>query len=254
MTIRERILSVYRGEVPDVVPFMLDISHWFLHKFDLPWDLSQPCDEPQYDLISYHRKVGAGFYIANNASFYQARYGNDVRLETTKRVRNGDPEISWCINTPLGTIQRRRVWEPCSYSWAIRDWGVSGKRDLQVLAYALGSRRFVPRWDRYQAWAEEVGDCGVVYISAGYSAMGYLLSLWMGVESTVYACADWPELMREVVDTINENNLRLINLLAGSPAEIVVMGDNFSSDIQLPGFFNRWSRHECPLSAPAQDP
>jgi len=27
MTTRERILAVYRGQTPDVVPFMLDLSH-----------------------------------------------------------------------------------------------------------------------------------------------------------------------------------------------------------------------------------
>ena len=32
MTMRERILAVYRGETPDVVPYMLDLSHWFYHK------------------------------------------------------------------------------------------------------------------------------------------------------------------------------------------------------------------------------
>ena len=32
MTLRERILAVYRGETPDVVPYMLDLSHWFYHK------------------------------------------------------------------------------------------------------------------------------------------------------------------------------------------------------------------------------
>ena len=39
MTPRERILAVYRGETPDVVPFMLDLSHWFYHKHQMPVDL-----------------------------------------------------------------------------------------------------------------------------------------------------------------------------------------------------------------------
>jgi uroporphyrinogen-III decarboxylase len=65
---------------------------------------------------------------------------------------------------------------------------------------------------------------------------------WMGVEGTVFAAADWPSTMREAVDAINANNLELIDLLARSPAEIVCLGDNFSSDIQPPKFFDRWSR------------
>ncbi len=61
---------------------------------------------------------------------------------------------------------------------------------------------------------------------------------WMGVEGTIFAAADWPGTMREVVDEINANNLDLIDLLASSPAEIICMGDNFSGDVQPPGFSN----------------
>ena len=32
MNLRERILDVYRGENPDQIPFMLDLSHWFYHQ------------------------------------------------------------------------------------------------------------------------------------------------------------------------------------------------------------------------------
>ena len=42
--------------------------------------------------------------------------------------------------------------------------------------------------------------------------MGHLLSLWMGVEPTVCATADWPDLVHEIVETVNGNNLDLIDL------------------------------------------
>jgi uroporphyrinogen-III decarboxylase len=82
----------------------------------------------------------------------------------------------------------------------------------------------------------------VVYVSTGYSAMGMLLNYWAGVEGVTYAVADWPDTVAEVVDQINANILDCVNLLADSPVEHVSMGDNFSSDIQPPHFFDRWSR------------
>ena len=69
-----------------------------------------------------------------------------------------------------------------------------------------------PSWDRYQAWVDYAGDIGVVYMPAGYSDMGHLLSLWMGIEPTVCATADWPDLVHEIVETVNGNNLDLIDL------------------------------------------
>ncbi len=239
MTPRERILAVYRGETPDVVPYMLDLSHWFYHKNQMPWDLSRAYEAPEYALIDYHKQVGAGFYLANLATFYSAAYPDDVRATVTK---SGDGrEITWAYQTPLGAISRRRRWEEQSYAWGVPEWGIKSEQDVRVLGYALGRRSFTARWDLYREWTDYVGDGGVVYMPAGYSAMGHLLNYWLGIEGTVYATVDWRETMRDVVDAINANCLECIDLLVQSPAEVIIMGDNFSSDIQPPYFFNEWS-------------
>jgi len=243
MSLRERILAVYSGDVPDVVPYMLDLSHWFYHRNRLPWDLSAAYEAPERELIDCHRRLGCGFYLANLASFYSASFAEDVTAETEKQVReDGRPEIAWRLKTPLGEIERRRVWEETTYGWGISRWGVRTEQDLAVLAYAMSRRRFTPNWPNYRAWVDEVGELGVVYIVAGYSAIGYLLHYWMGVEGVAYATADFPEAIRRAVDEINANNLRLVDLLAQSPAEVAILGDNFSSDVQSPAFFAKWSK------------
>ena len=242
MTIRERILSVYQGKTPDTVPYMLDLSHWFYHKNHLPWDLSTAYEEPERFLIDYHKKSGVGFYMPNLGSFYSVTHQKDVSLKTLKRNHNGKTEITWRYDTPLGSIERSRIWEEGSYSWPVSRWGVKTEQDLHILAYALSGRTYAPLWEQYQKWVDYVGDCGVVYLPMGYSAMGQLLNYWMGVEKTIYAACDWPETMREVIDRINENNLEMITLAAESPAEIIIMGDNFSVNIQPPQFFEEWSR------------
>jgi|GEM_PF-3644837 len=208
---------------------MLDLSHWFYHSRRLPWDLSRAYEEPEYAFIDCHKELGAGFYMPNLGSFYDVAYPDDVEVETQKRQVGDSTEIVWRLSTPLGTIERTRKWEERTYAWGINCWGIRDETDLRILAHAMGRRRFSPRWDRYQDWVDYVGDTGVVYMSAGYSAMGHLLNLWMGIEPTVYATADWPDLVHEVVDTVNGNNLDLIDLLCDSPAEIIMMGDNFSS-------------------------
>lgn len=242
MTQRERILSVYSGQTPDAVPFMLDLSHWYYHRHRKPWDLSTSYLEPEKDLIDYHREMGAGFYVPNLGSFFSVSYPDDVIVTTTKIELNGSPAITWKYETPVGSIERTRVWEESSYSWAIVDWTVETEEDLKVLEYALASRKFQPHFDRWEAWRDYVGDLGVVNIITGYSAMGQLLNYWMGVEGTMYATFDWPETVRGFIDRVNANNLDFIRMLAASPAEVVMMGDNFSCDIQPPSFFNEWSR------------
>lgn len=240
MSLRERILAVYRAETPDVVPFMLDLSHWFYHKNRMPWDLSQAYEKPEHALIDYHKHAQVGFYMPNLGSFYTVGYPGDV-VATAAKSADGR-EITWRYETPLGAIARTRRWEQQTYAWAISEWGMHSEQDLRVLGYAMSRRVFTPCWDRYRAWAGYVGDWGVVYMPLGYSAMGCLLNYWLGVAGTVYATVDWPAAMHEVVDAINANCLECVDMVCQSPAEIVIMGDNFSSDIQPPSFFNEWSR------------
>jgi hypothetical protein len=240
MTTRERIKAIYRGETPDIVPYMLDLSHWYYHKHRLPWDLSVAYERPEAELIAYHRRVGAGFYMPNLASFYQVHYPASVR---TSLIRSADGQtITWGLETGSGRIERTRIWEEDSYSWGIREWGVRTEAGLRVLAEALENRSYSFEVAKYQAWIDAIGDLGVCYVGTGYSGLGQLLNYWMGIEGTMYGMMDWPETMRDTVERINANNLRLIDVLAATPATFIMMGDNFSSDIQPPHLFTEWSR------------
>jgi hypothetical protein len=242
MNLRDRILAVYRGLTPDVVPFMLDLSHWFYEKHKMPWDLNKVYEKPETELIACHKRLGVGFYLPNLAMFYSSKQRPDVEAAVVESQQNGMREITWSYQTPLGRIARTRVWHPHTYSWHIKAWGIKAEQDLRVLAYALSGMSYTPHWENYRAWTDEVGEIGVVYLPFGYSAMGQLLNYWMGIEQTMLATCYWPGTVREVVDQINDSLLKLIDLLAASPAEIIIMGDNFSGDVQPPSFFAQWSR------------
>ena len=240
MTPKERIMAVYEGKMPDRVPFMLDLSHWFYHKNQIPWDLSKSYDKPEYELIDYHRKVGVGFYVPNLGSFFDISYPDDIKT-TTQKSEDGKA-ITWTIETPIGSISRTRVWHDVTYAWGIEYWGIKTEQQLKVLAYAFENRTFKFLPEKYRAWVDYIGDLGVCYVILGYSAMGQLLNYWMGIEGVMYATMDWPGTVKEVVDKINRSNLKLIDVLADSPVEVVCMGDNFSSDIQPPHFYLQWSK------------
>lgn len=243
MTPRERILAVYNGETPDRVPYMLDLSHYYLHKYNLPWDLCNGYPKPDTGLMDFNRKMGAAFYCPQQTHFWNVSLGDDVKSTAETRVVDGVPEIVWRFETPIGAIERIRVWEQGSYSWAIKKWGVTDEKDLAVLAYAMSSRRFSAIPQNYKEWADYIGEDGLVYLNSGYSAMGYLLNYWMGVENTVYASYDFEDELEECVRKINDNNLQQIEMMASQfDAPVIIMGDNFSSDVQSPPFFDRWSK------------
>jgi len=229
------------GGTPDRVPFMLDLSHYYYHRFNKGWNIQNGYVKPETDLIDYHKKLGAGFYVPNQALMFGQKFNGNVNATVVNAAVDGRPEIRWRYETPLGAIERIRVWEEASYSWAIKKWGVATELDLKVLAYAMSNRTFEPLPENYAAWDDCIGDAGIAYLLPGYGAMGHIMHYWMGVENTVYACADMNFAMHEAVDQINESCMRIVDMLAGYPADAVLMGDNFSGDIQPPSFFNEWS-------------
>jgi hypothetical protein len=235
------MLAVYRGETPDRVPFFLDLFHWFRQKFHVPFDLTVAQTEPEWDLIDYHKKMQVGFYIPNVNSYYDSWFEPDVISTATKEMTSGGPEVTWRLETPIGVIERKRRWEEHSYSWNVSKWGVTTAQDLRVLGYALRRRLYKPSFERYYPWTEALGGLGVVYMSIGYSAMGHLLSYWMGIEKVVYAAYDMPDVLHQVVDEINANCLDAIDVVCRGPSEVIVLGDNFSADVQSPRFFKVWS-------------
>ena len=152
MTQRERILAVFGGQTPDVVPYMLDLSHWFYEKMQMPWDLSAAYARPEQELINYHKQAAVGFYMPNLAAMYSATYADDVVSEVETRDVGGAPEIVWRLSTSLGSITRARKWEPRTYAWGISRWGIRTEQDLRVFAQAMASRRYKADWDGYRAW------------------------------------------------------------------------------------------------------
>ena len=244
MTERQRILDVFNRKTPDRIPYMLDLSHFYNEKQRRPFHQLQSYPKADTELIDYHKKLGVGFYMPNQAAFYEVSYKADVKASANTSIVNGTEELRWEYETPYGRIERIRRWAPSSYSWPVKMTGVKTSNDLKILAYAMGSRIFSPRIDNYLDWKNHVGENGVVYLSVGYSAIGYLQNYWMGIENMLYASYDMNISMHEAVEQINENNLQWIEMAARDyPCEVIMMNDEFDSRIQSPDFFSEWSKN-----------
>ena len=69
------------------------------------------------------------------------------------------------------------------------------------------------------------------------------MNYWMGVENTIYASYDFEDELEECVQKINDNVLEQVKMMAAEfSAPVIIMGVNFSSDVQSPSFFSRWSK------------
>jgi hypothetical protein len=235
MTERERLIKVLKGETPDRVPWFADLGHWFRAESGQQWNLFNisNCTKEIADL---HREVRSGWYV-EVGSLHDEFYEDNVVRE---RELTGDRAIERFI-TPIGEIYMERKWSPVSFSWDIAKLMVENMKDLQILLYAIERRRFIPRYDNWQMIELIGGDVGLGFPSLGYTGLGSLMSYYMGVQNTIYALYEYPELMERYISTYNKMHLELVALYCKSPAPHIIFTDNLSGDVQSPDIFRKYS-------------
>lgn len=235
MTERDRALAVFRGEVPDRVPWFADLSHWYAATFRKPF---LPLGTEAWDrgMVDLHRQVQAGLYL-NMGTFWDVVYEGEV----TEEVMVQDDLFVYALTTPLGRLEEHRRFSPISYSWPIEQHMIRTVEDLAIVRFAMARRRCVPRYERYHVWAEATGGLGLPFACGSYSGLGYLISRYMGVAETYYALHDAPAEVEETIAAINAARLREIDVLAASPSPVILFSDNLSSATQPPPLFARYS-------------
>lgn len=239
MTPRERLLAVYRGQTPDRVPALADISYWHAAhgggKF-IPGRTDGANNDKIPRLLRLHREIGAAIHL-NLGSFYDERYDDTVR------VRSGiDGDLyRHQFETPVGHVEEVRRWSDMTYSWPIVQHMVRSVADLKVIRYVFEHVSYSPRWDTFREVDALVGDIGVPLVQVPYTGMGFLISRYAGVEQTVMLAMDEPDELEQTVATINAAHEKVTRLMADGPSLVLFHSDNLSSDVQSPRWFERYS-------------
>ncbi|TVR58791.1 MAG: hypothetical protein EA426_09095 [Spirochaetaceae bacterium] len=237
MTPRERVQAVYRGERPDRVPLILDLSHWYKKNYARPFDLSG-FTAVEHDLVELHKSVGAVAYV-EMGSFFSLEF-TAPGISVDRWTENG--VFHTRITTPNGAIEERRVFNEASYSYAIEKYLLDSVDDFPVVCAVMDNCRARPNWQLYRAWEKALGEYGYIYAALPYSGLGYLISRYFGVENTIYTAFDHPDETRAVIEAVNRANLRILDELLDGPFETVFMSDNFDSNVQTKELFETYSR------------
>jgi hypothetical protein len=235
MTERERLIKVLKGEKPDRVPWFADLSHWYWAENGRQWNLFVNHGTKQ-EIIDLHKEVKAGWYIGAD-SLHEEYYDDGVVRE---REMINDTAVE-SFKTSIGTISMLRVWNPVSFSWDIKKLMVENIYDLKVLLYATERRKFRPKYENWRN-VEEIGnEVGLGFPNLAYTGLGSLISYYMGIENTIFAIYDEPELVRKYIDTFNEKHIELVDIYCKSPALHLLFTDNLTSNTQTPLLFRKYS-------------
>jgi uroporphyrinogen-III decarboxylase len=238
MTLRERLLAVFRGETPDVVPAYADLSHWHVAAAGATFVPIRTKDTVEdRRLFDLHKELRLGCHLFG-PTLYETRY--DDTVQETITCEGG--LFQHVIETPQGRIMEQRRWNPMSFSYDITRRMIQSVADLKTLNYAYASRRVMPAYDRFAEFDRRIGDMGVIAGVGGYCGLGFLMSRYMGFAQTVYALADHRAEVEETIELINDVRLEEMSVTAKSPAPFVLFSDNLSSDVHSPPLFERYMK------------
>jgi len=253
MTHRQRYFAVVRGGRLDRAAFFPDISDWYaagrtppgkprlsgsgqLIGDDDPMHAhagSIPADFAAWTYLDFYRNFDWGVPV-HCYDWFDEVYDDaelSVTVEGNRRIRR--------LRCPAGRIERVDTLA-ADGSWAPTTHYVKRLEDLAVLRAVLAQTRFVPRPDRIRAVLDALGQRGVADIPVMRSPFGKLVHEYMGFDQVVYALHDAPAVLRDFMVVQEQVDLRLIELAAASPAEVVIISDHADENLISPPMYREF--------------
>ena len=250
MTGKERILTAFRGETPDTVPFCPNMYYWFYHHLvtgTLPEELRgarHPLDAlrilgadilARWDTQHSTRRVFT-------AGEFSEEFGGHTRLEEPAVTSfNIYPphrsEVRSRYKTPHGTLSQTWIFSEeagadflAEYWW--KDWN-----QYEAVRFMLESTRYEFDPADFDRWAARAGDDGVVMAHVTQSPLKTFH--WLaGAENASLFAIDHPDEMKALAKIHEEAALKLIERMADHPAtRIFVSLDNLDSAFYPPYFY-----------------
>ncbi len=229
MTPRERILAILKGVQPDQVPWYGDLDYWAnsLIKRGLK-DVDFIASD---DYIRWHRELGVGFYLQGYFPYRQIISNCEINEwnEGHKRFKE--------IVTPVGVV--RECWEyiPTSFSEGPVEHFMKSEHDIPAMKFIYENTRFEPDYAFARKRLEQVGDQGVVLCYLPKSPFMHLLALEAGVMAVTMAAFMMPDEFQDLLATMKKAFDQAAQIAVDSPAEVLMIPENLSSEMVGPDFF-----------------
>jgi hypothetical protein len=242
MTHRERVLAVLRGEKADMVPWFADLDYYATARIcrgNRPKDFTK-----RESYIDWHRGLRCGFYLQGYFPFKEIIENCAVRewREENRRYRE--------IATPKGTLRECWLWSDITYSEAPIEHLLKTPKDIPAYSFLAENTRYEPDYDFADKRRNQVGDMGVALCYLPRSPFMRMVAVDAGIENVTMIHADAPEEFGRMFSVLAESADRAARIALDSPAEVLMIPENLSSEVVGPRFFDlylkdfqtRWSR------------
>ena len=229
MTERERVLTLLAGGRPDRVPWFGDLDYWATALIGRG---ERPAGFKESDAyIDWHRDLGCGFYLQGYFPFRAVVEGcriTEWREGNARRRR---------IETPRGALTETWTWLPESFAEAPTEHLVKGAADLPAYRSLFEHTRYEPDYAFAERRLRQVGGQGVVLCYLPKSPFMQMVALDAGIGAVVEIAADAPDELAETLAAVRAAHDRAAAIAVASPAEVLMIPENLSSEVVGPRFY-----------------
>lgn len=235
MSIRSDVLDLLNGRPGATVPWFGDLSYYYF-SLQRRGTLAGKHQGPEGEK-RFYTDFGVGIYLYTPDAF-AVGYSPEVR-----RTEESTPErITIRYDTPVGSIASVQNYVPGMYCFAYAKHFVESLADLRVMRFVYEHALYTPNYRAYQEydtlWGEE--GIGFAMAEASMAPLQKLLSRWAGLETTVSLLHEHPEEVAEIFAAIEASQEPLVEVLAGSPATVVILPENLASQVVGERFFRQY--------------
>jgi hypothetical protein len=231
MTFRQRLLSVYAGQRPDVMPWFSDLTYWYGAQ------QRQGILPPEYDgdegFVKLHVDHHVGYYLGYAPvyadSFENVKVFGETEGNTTRT----------CWRTPVGEMWNEERYLPETFSGAPVKWAVTTPEDLRVLRYVADATHTTPTYDRYEQLVAICGEQGWPTVLPPRSPVSQMLAQWTGAVNLTYLLADAREEVEKTFEALGRAADGAYEAIVGCDTPFVELPDNLSGEVVTP-FFKRY--------------
>ncbi len=240
MTPHQRILAVLRGERPDRVPFTCKIPQ------PPRGEIERQLRNEGLATIAEGELLGVDVEGLGTGSATRP----NVEILRQESLDHGRLVIRETLRTPVGEVHQ--TWRAGGAYGTSRlfEYPVKHPEDYAVVEYIIRDEVYRPTYDdvdesrqpdKFVARTEIVGEDGFVF--GGWMAPSPLMfMLWclLGPEQFAVDIRERPELFSHLHEILFERQCEQYRLAANSPALVIHMAENMTSDMIGPQLFRRY--------------
>jgi hypothetical protein len=234
MSIRSEVLDVLDGKPHKRIPWFGDLSYYY-DSLERRGKLEATYGGRQGEK-KFYQAHGVGIYLYA-PDVFMVDYDPSVRYSERK-----DPErIVQSFRTPVGSIEAVQDFHTDTWCYAYSKRFVATIEDLRVMRYVHEHALYRENYDSFIECDRLWGGDGIGF-AMGVASMApfqKMVSRWAGIETTVGLYMDNEDECLRAFSAMEASQEPLLEVLAGSPASVVILPENLSSDVTGGAFFTR---------------